>query len=392
MKSDVQSHSQVCPDRCPGCQHRSLTRAESESMKLKWLQTQLSPWAEVLEPVRGVNDSLRFQYRNKVCLHAQWDLDHWRFGLRVRKLNAEHFSDTEVIHIPHCPIHSLRVQKIIEALSRTLPSAYGFPLVYLSVAGSLLTLVVKAPSLDASILHSLRSDYDWKSLGLEGVWINFNPSAGNRVFSSRGWVLLYGEPRVQDDDFFHGPDSFQQLIPLLHEDSLREAQRFLVGVEARSSQGSVPQKESIAVLDLYSGIGRSLRIWQILGVSYIGVELNGDAFQCLQLNLEPASPTLRGRVSERLPQLEKWRLAHSSFDLCAYVNPPRLGLESEVIDWLIRCARPLRLVYLSCSAGTLRRDLAQFVDAGYQIRRIIPYDFFPGTIHIETLVCLDRKQ
>jgi tRNA/tmRNA/rRNA uracil-C5-methylase (TrmA/RlmC/RlmD family) len=50
--------------------------------------------------------------------------------------------------------------------------------------------------------------------------------------------------------------------------------------------------------------------------------------------------------------------------------------------------RPQRMAYLSCSAGTLRRDLEHLTAAGYRVMRIIPYDFFPQTHHVETLVFL----
>lgn len=53
--------------------------------------------------------------------------------------------------------------------------------------------------------------------------------------------------------------------------------------------------------------------------------------------------------------------------------------------------RPKRIAYLSCSAGTLRRDLEGLPVSGYRVVRIIPYDFFPQTYHVETLVLLERE-
>jgi len=73
----------------------------------------------------------------------------------------------------------------------------------------------------------------------------------------------------------------------------------------------------------------------------------------------------------------------------AYVNPPRSGLEEVVVAALAGELRPRRLAYLSCSAGTLARDLALFVGAGYRVSRIHPYDFFPLTHHVEALALLE---
>ena len=54
--------------------------------------------------------------------------------------------------------------------------------------------------------------------------------------------------------------------------------------------------------------------------------------------------------------------------------------------------RPARIAYLSCSAGTLARDLESFEAAGYSLARILPYDFFPLTHHVEALALLERRR
>jgi tRNA/tmRNA/rRNA uracil-C5-methylase (TrmA/RlmC/RlmD family) len=71
------------------------------------------------------------------------------------------------------------------------------------------------------------------------------------------------------------------------------------------------------------------------------------------------------------------------------VNPPRSGLEAEVTRALADELRPERIAYLSCSAGTLARDLAHFCAAGYAVARIQPYDFFPLTHHVEAQALLE---
>ena len=73
------------------------------------------------------------------------------------------------------------------------------------------------------------------------------------------------------------------------------------------------------------------------------------------------------------------------------MNPPRSGLEVEVASALAAELRPDRVAYLSCSAGTLARDLAAFEAAGYEVSGIRPYDFFPNTHHVEALALLGRR-
>ena len=48
-----------------------------------------------------------------------------------------------------------------------------------------------------------------------------------------------------------------------------------------------------------------------------------------------------------------------------------------------------RLLYLSCDAATLARDLAALCGGGvYRLERLQPADFFPNTSHVETLAVL----
>jgi tRNA/tmRNA/rRNA uracil-C5-methylase (TrmA/RlmC/RlmD family) len=49
-----------------------------------------------------------------------------------------------------------------------------------------------------------------------------------------------------------------------------------------------------------------------------------------------------------------------------------------------------RLLYLSCDAPTLARDLNRLCTGGYRVARIQPFDMFPQTAHLETLVELVR--
>ena len=75
------------------------------------------------------------------------------------------------------------------------------------------------------------------------------------------------------------------------------------------------------------------------------------------------------------------------------VNPPRPGLDAAVPDILERAAAgafgppPRLLVYVSCNPATLARDLARL--PSYAVRRATPYDMFPQTAHVETLLVLE---
>lgn len=71
------------------------------------------------------------------------------------------------------------------------------------------------------------------------------------------------------------------------------------------------------------------------------------------------------------------------------IDPPRSGISKEGIK-LITEIKPPRIAYVSCNPSTLARDLKTFLEHGYEITTIAPFDFFPHTAHLETLVFLKR--
>lgn len=67
------------------------------------------------------------------------------------------------------------------------------------------------------------------------------------------------------------------------------------------------------------------------------------------------------------------------------VNPPRSGLGEAVVARLV-ALRPRRVLYVSCEPRALARDLVGLHATGLSVRRVTPYDMFPNTPHVETVV------
>ena len=72
------------------------------------------------------------------------------------------------------------------------------------------------------------------------------------------------------------------------------------------------------------------------------------------------------------------------------VNPPRVGLAKAVSRRLDQWAGThpgACLGYISCDPATLARDLRRM--ASLSVRRVMAYDLFPQTSHVETLAVLE---
>jgi 23S rRNA (uracil1939-C5)-methyltransferase len=71
------------------------------------------------------------------------------------------------------------------------------------------------------------------------------------------------------------------------------------------------------------------------------------------------------------------------------VNPPRAGMKENLCQEAI-CSKITEMIYSSCSAQTLNRDLGILKKGGFEIARLAAFDFFPRTPHLELVVHLRR--
>ena len=83
----------------------------------------------------------------------------------------------------------------------------------------------------------------------------------------------------------------------------------------------------------------------------------------------------------------QFALAARSWPDVVVVNPPRRGIGPELAGWL-EGSRVPHVLYSSCDAGSLARDLAA-MPALRPVRARV-FDMFPQTGHYEVLVQLAR--
>lgn len=136
------------------------------------------------------------------------------------------------------------------------------------------------------------------------------------------------------------------------------------------------------ILDLYCGMGTLTARLADLGCEITGIELNVKAINWAKKNH---------------PQKINWVVADVANAIGTYlkqdkpeailVNPPRTGLAPEVTAALVK-HKPKHIFYTSCMPATLARDLKILTEAGYVINQCQPYDLFPQTTHVETVVSL----
>ena len=73
------------------------------------------------------------------------------------------------------------------------------------------------------------------------------------------------------------------------------------------------------------------------------------------------------------------------------MDPPRTGCEEGVLRRLGSLA-PATVIYVSCNPATLARDVGILRQEGYTLLRAVPFDLFPQTAHVETVVLITRAE
>lgn len=138
-------------------------------------------------------------------------------------------------------------------------------------------------------------------------------------------------------------------------------------------------------LELYGGIGATGIALAAGGTRVTVVEADAEAVACGREAAERAGRPVRFVAGDVLRHLRGERAAP---DL-VLVDPPRAGLGPGVAGELVRLAAK-HLVYVSCDPATLARDLRLLAAGGYAVDRVVPFDLFPQTAHVEAVAWLTR--
>jgi 23S rRNA (uracil1939-C5)-methyltransferase len=157
------------------------------------------------------------------------------------------------------------------------------------------------------------------------------------------------------------------------------------------------------VLELFSGFGFISRMQSLIHpMQVMALDiLNPD--QVRHVRFEEHGHFIPDHFADRYRKVDLFLPERIRDDLLAeirvfqpeilLINPPRAGLAPET--WKKLRAEALAefsgpIIYSSCDAATMARDLAVFTAAGYRCEKMEVFDFFPWTHHFETVSYLVR--
>lgn len=236
-----------------------------------------------------------------------------------------------------------------------------------------------------------------KEFGDPSVFININQEDTNVILGDR-YIQLAGEGDLYTLDMDHkvvvSVDSFMQVNHFIKTKLYNKA------VEISEVT------EDDTVIDAYCGIGILSALFaehakHTYGIEIVPSAIENAMFVAKENLLTQKLTFICGDCKIELPKLFDSISGERQGKVVTLIDPPRKGVDREIIDVLLQNL-PDKIIYISCNPATLARDLGMLLGTidlpeyntqtpKYELSYIQPYDMFPQTKHVETLVCLKRK-
>lgn len=364
-----------CPvfGRCGGCQLQHLSYPGQLEAKRQRVLDAL----ERIGGLHGISVSpcipspFPYEYRNKVQLPVLYTENGIRLGLYAAQTH-------DIVPVDACLITCQLGETIFRRIQNLAPPQKGkirYFLIKCAVNTNEALVVLVTSGLDAYWLKQFAANLMQQLPEVRGVVENINTREDNVILGDR-FQTIAGEPFIEEElcgkRFRISPHSFFQVNTYQAEQIFQKVLE-LSGLD-----------RSQTLIDAYCGVGTFSIIASDHAQEVIGIE-------CVPLAIEDANANaaLNGATNCRfICGTSERELPKHKADVI-FVNPPRKGCDSSLIDALMHTAAS-RLIYMSCNPATLARDL-EMLRHKYTIKEVIPFDMFPQTTHVETVVLLEAQ-
>lgn len=383
-ESSPQKRDPSCPHfgKCGGCQLLNL----NYSAQLKFKENLLK---NSLQRVGGLKDISinsiiaspdEFNYRNRIQIPC--GIQDNKFGCGYYQGNSH-----KIVDQTQCQLHPVEFSTIINKLKLFFNNepAGQKAIRHIVIRKSehekkiLLGLVVKTKKIDfidrlLKVIENINQELP--DIKINSLVLNHNPEDTSEIFGRNNktfWGPGTLTEKIGEDFFKISLNTFQQV-------NNQQAER------AYQKTCTLLSENTKKIIDLYCGIGTiTLAAAKYCG-QILGIENNPMAIENAKSNAE------FNKVHNC--QFMKGSVDNIDLDILKQAeviitDPPRRGLEPRLLKNLLEVL-PQKIIYLSCDPATLARDLKHLTAEHYQIKEIQPYDFFPQTTHVETLVLLEK--
>lgn len=385
----------LCPhsEKCSGCVFQNLKYDIEIDIKKNYAVKTLAKFAGLneteLKRIKFYPAEEISYYRNKIEFSLNLDKGKINIGFNERLSPLKKFSNN-IIPIDSCIIFSKSAQEIITILKQWIKTNYENLYDKNNKKPKISKIGIKESKNKSEILVYLITD--WKK--------NFPDTAGlydllkDKILNFKGLSVLKKYKNLNKSDELirkHGSlfitEQLGGLKFQIYPNTFFQPNTKMALIIYNLIAAKILRSDRI--LSLYCGSGVLEIFLSRYAKQITGIDVN-------KFNIKTAKENLKFNNIENCAFFKKFaehinqdKITHSYDKLI--IDPPRSGLTKHAAD--IICGTNIaQIIYLSCSAPTLARDIKILKQHNYLIKSIDIIDQFPRTAHIETLVCLEKKK
>lgn len=317
---------------CGGCQYQHINYDEQLKIKTQQVQELLEKNANIQFPVSLAKSSKQiYGYRSKITPHYNRPDKNGDQPIGFLKYGRRH----DIVDVKQCVIAT-------EAINQSLPE------------------IREKAILEGGKKRRQRGGTLLLRETLEGV-VN-NPKA---VVSEKVGDLTF---QFKAGEFFqNNPFILPNLVEF---------------VKIHASDNDIHQ-----LVDAYCGVGLFALSLSSMFESVVGVEISEAAIQFAKVNAQIHNiDNVRFQIGKAEAIFQ--HINFSGKNTSVIIDPPRKGCDIAFIEQLLDF-NPRKIIYVSCDPATQARDLKYFVENGYKLTQVQPFDLFPHTRHIESVAILE---
>ncbi|MCR4661333.1 MAG: 23S rRNA (uracil(1939)-C(5))-methyltransferase RlmD [Clostridia bacterium] len=156
------------------------------------------------------------------------------------------------------------------------------------------------------------------------------------------------------------------------------------------------KKDNLLVIDAYAGIGAIGAKLAQNKIKVVNIEIvkeatqDADRFKIINNLDNDLIQNINGDAAIEIPKVID---SNQDKQIIIILDPPRKGCDRNVLESIKKIKTDYKIYYISCNPATLTRDIQILKENNdsLEIEFVKPYDMFPQTSHVETIVSLTLK-
>lgn len=364
LVSSKQRVSPVCPffNDCGGCNLQHLSYDEQLKFKTLNIKKTLKKICSIdFEVSKTIACNKNFHYRNKMSFSCN------KQSCGLLRLNSK-----EIVNISTCPLATDNINKVLSIFKNynsTNPHQVIKNLVVRDIENQILVGVVTTTEIDLlDFYNTLATRFE--KVGLYEIINTRNDS----VVLSGKTKHIAGIKEIKISNF-----GLTYSVDLLgfHQTNLEIQNKLYQKVLEYIEPNSI-------VLNGFSGQGLLTAIISKKAKKVIGIEINKSShLSAEKLKTENNITNMQNICGDFHKEIKNLKLKADTLIL----DPTKKGCGKQVMSEINGFEN---IIYISCNPIALCKDLNVIKD-NYIIEDVIPFDMFPNTISVETLVKLKKK-